>query len=155
MADVHWAESLVRAASLVPIDAEVPDALAHGIEFENVTFSYPGTHRNVLERIHLRLPAGSTVATVGENGAGKSTLLKLLCGFYQCSEGVIKVDGVDMRRFPLAQWRTRIAAGFQDFAKFELPARETIGDVFPPLPESMRRWTSAESSSAARCHAGS
>ena len=75
----------------------------------------------------MTLPARTSVAIVGENGAGKSTLVKLLCGFYQPVRGEILVDGVDLRRMPLDRWRARIAAGFQDFVRFELLAREAVG----------------------------
>ncbi len=98
--------------------------------------AYPsGTSRSVIpERSasssaasNLDLPAGHTVAIVGENGAGKTTLVKLLCRFYEQTDGAIEMDGVDMRRYPLDAWRERIAAGFQDFARFEFIAREVIG----------------------------
>jgi ATP-binding cassette subfamily B protein len=81
----------------------------------------------VLTGVNLFLPAGSTVAIVGENGSGKTTLVKLLCRFYEATSGVITVDSVDLRRLPLDGWRDRIAAGFQDFVRFELLARQTIG----------------------------
>jgi ATP-binding cassette subfamily B protein len=67
------------------------------------------------------------VALVGENGAGKTTLVKLLCRFYDASDGVIAIDGIDIRRLPLEEWRARIAAGFQDFVRFELLARQAVG----------------------------
>jgi ATP-binding cassette subfamily B protein len=67
------------------------------------------------------------VAVVGENGAGKSTLVKLLCRFYEPTAGTIELDGVDLRGLPADRWRERIAAGFQDFSRFELLARETVG----------------------------
>ena len=80
----------------------------------------------MLEGVDLLLPAGKTVAIVGENGAGKTTLVKLLAAFYEPTAGRITVDGVDLRRLrPGRAWRDRIAAGFQDFARFELLARET------------------------------
>lgn len=74
-------------------------------------------------------PIGTTKASaiVGENGAGKTTLVKLLARFYETTAGTIRVDGVDLRRIPLRDWRDRIAAGFQDFARFELLARQTVG----------------------------
>jgi ATP-binding cassette subfamily B protein len=92
-----------------------------------VDFRYPGTDRIVLAGVNLHLPAGSTVAIVGENGAGKSTLVKLLCRFYEPTSGTITADGSDLTRIPLGQWRERIAAGFQDFARFEFVARQTVG----------------------------
>ncbi|HZL80981.1 MAG TPA: ATP-binding cassette domain-containing protein, partial [Demequina sp.] len=90
-------------------------------------FTYPGTDRPVLEGVDLVLPAGSTVAVVGENGAGKTTLVKLLCRFYDATAGTVRVDGVDLRDIDTDEWRTRIAAGFQDFSRFELLARENVG----------------------------
>jgi ATP-binding cassette subfamily B protein len=117
------------AAATQPIENEtpVPDRLVHGIEFDNVTFRYPGTDVDVLRNVSFRIPAGTTVAVVGDNGAGKSTLVKLLCRFYDPSEGTVRVDGVDLRRLDPVKWRDRLSAGFQDFARFELLARETVG----------------------------
>ena len=105
----------------------VPAKLTQGIRVENVDFTYPGTDRPVLTGADLLLPAGSTVAVVGDNGAGKTTLVKLLCGFYQPTEGRITVDGVDLADMDLVEWRKRMSAGFQDFVKFELLARESVG----------------------------
>ncbi|GAA3126507.1 ABC transporter ATP-binding protein [Streptosporangium carneum] len=119
--------ALVTAPEPVPVDADPPQGLRHGIELDGVSFTYPGTDAPVLEDVRLTLPAGATVAVVGENGAGKSTLVKLLCGFYRPSQGRILVDGVDLRRMPVEDWRLRIAAGFQDFVRFEFQARQTVG----------------------------
>ncbi|MGI8809430.1 MAG: ABC transporter ATP-binding protein [Acidimicrobiales bacterium] len=115
-------------AALVPADpAPVPERLESGITFEGVSFTYPGTDAPVLEHVDLHLPAGSTVALVGENGAGKTTLAKLLLRFYEPTEGSIRVDGVDIRRFELDSWRGRLSAGFQDFAHLQFVARESVG----------------------------
>jgi ATP-binding cassette subfamily B protein len=121
-----WLEDY--AASLVEhADAPVPARLAREIRFEHVSFAYPGTERKVLDDIDLTLPAGAVVAIVGENGAGKSTLVKLLCRLYTPSEGRILVDGVDLARIPAEGWRKHLAGAFQDFFRFELPARQTVG----------------------------
>ena len=101
--------------------------LTEGIRIEEVSFSYPGLDEVVLEDITLDLPAGKTVAIVGDNGAGKTTLVKLLCGFYAPTSGRISVDGVPMADLDLDAWRQHIAAGFQDFVRYELLARETVG----------------------------
>jgi ATP-binding cassette subfamily B protein len=105
----------------------VPERLEEGIEVEGLSFRYPGTEKDVLSGVNLTIPAGSTVAIVGENGAGKTTLVKLLCRFYEPKEGRILVDGVDLRRFDVEEWRARLSAAFQDFARLELLARETVG----------------------------
>jgi ATP-binding cassette subfamily B protein len=107
--------------------APVPQRLERGITLEAVSFVYPGTGKPVLEGVDLHLPAGSTAALVGENGAGKTTLVKLLCGMYVPSDGRVLVDGVDLRRLDVAEWRARTSAGFQDFARFMFLVRESVG----------------------------
>ena len=97
----------------------------------------------MLAGVDLHLPPGSTVAIVGENGAGKTTLVKLLCRFYEPTGGSIELDGVDLRRFPLGDWRERIATGFQDFVRFEFLAREAVGVGDLPQIESTPTVTAA------------
>jgi ATP-binding cassette subfamily B protein len=128
MAHVRWLR-LEAAAHADPVRAEqaAPAALRDGIRLTGVAFRYPGTDTDVLRDVTVRIPAGTTVAIVGDNGAGKSTLVKLLCRFYRPTAGEILVDGVDLRRIDPARWRERIAAGFQDFVRFDAPARESIG----------------------------
>jgi ATP-binding cassette subfamily B protein len=132
----EWLEEYVAEREPQAADAPVPERLVDGIRFEDVAFTYPGTDRVVLAGVNLHLPAGSTVAIVGENGAGKSTLVKLLCRFYEPSAGTITVDGVALPRIPLAEWRERITAGFQDFARFEFVARQTVGVGDLPFVDS-------------------
>jgi len=124
---LNYASEAVAAA--VPAEpAPVPDRLRHGIDLCGVSFRYPGEGRSeVLSGIDLHLPAGSTVAIVGENGAGKTSLVKLLCGFYKPTTGTITVDGVDLRRFDVTEWRRRLSGGFQDFARIELLLRQSVG----------------------------
>jgi ATP-binding cassette subfamily B protein len=92
-----------------------------------VTFRYPGTDTDVLHDVDLDLPAGASVAIVGENGAGKTTLVKLLCRFYAPTSGIITVDGVDLQSLDVEAWRAQLAGGFQDFARLELKLRESVG----------------------------
>ena len=104
----------------------VPPELRHGIELREVRFAYqegPPT----LEGVSLTLPAGSTVAVVGDNGAGKSTLVKLLCRFYDPDVGSVTVDGVDLRALDLDGWRAATSGAFQDFSRFKFLAREAVG----------------------------
>jgi ATP-binding cassette subfamily B protein len=121
-----WLEDYA-AASAAPPDAAVPARLHDAIRFEHVSFRYPGTDRWVLRDVDLELRAGSVVALVGENGAGKTTLVKLLCRFYEPTEGRITVDGVDLARMRAAEWRARLSGAFQDFFRFEYDARTSIG----------------------------
>jgi ATP-binding cassette, subfamily B, bacterial len=124
-----WLEDYAEQAAAGPPDpAPVPARLGRGIDLDGVSFSYPFTAgRETLSDVTLHLPAGTVVALVGENGAGKTTLVKLLCGFYQPVEGQITVDGVDLRCFDVAAWRSGMSAAFQDFCSFELLVRETVG----------------------------
>ncbi len=121
-----WLEDY--AASLAaPADLPVPERVTKGIRLDRVSFAYPGTDRLVLRDVSVDLPAGSVVAIVGENGAGKSTLVKLLCKLYAPTSGRILIDGADLARFPADEWRARLAGAFQDFFRFELLARQSIG----------------------------
>ncbi len=107
--------------------AEPPDRLTDGIRFEHVSFSYPGTERLALDDVDLHLPAGSVVAIVGENGAGKTTMVKLLAGMYTPTAGRVTVDGIDVATMASDRWRAKLSGAFQDFFRFELPARHTVG----------------------------
>jgi ABC-type multidrug transport system fused ATPase/permease subunit len=104
---------------------------AHEIRFRNLTFAYPGGAQ-VLEGFDLTIPAGSSLAIVGQNGAGKTTLAKLLCRLYDPQAGGIEVDGIDLREFELASWRSRLTAVFQDFTRFELPLRDNVAPAGAP-----------------------
>jgi len=104
-----------------------PTTLHDGITLDDVSFAYPGSTRPVLRDVDLVLPAGSTVAIVGENGSGKTTLVKLLARLYEPTTGRILADGVDIRTFRVERWREHLSAGFQDFSKFQLLARKSIG----------------------------
>jgi ATP-binding cassette subfamily B protein len=132
------------AARLVPADPRpAPDRLDEGIELRGVRFRYPGTDVDVLADVDLLLPAGSTVAIVGDNGAGKSTLVKLLARFYEPTDGQILLDGVPLTSIPPEAWRERLSAGFQDYTKPELAAREVIGIGHLPDIESESAVTNA------------
>lgn len=123
-----WLQNYARDhATRIDEPVPAPARLDSGIELERVSFTYPGTERPVLEDISVSLPAGSVVAVVGENGAGKTTLVKLLCQLYQPTMGRITVDGIDLARIAHDEWRTRAAGAFQDFARFEFVARESVG----------------------------
>jgi ATP-binding cassette subfamily B protein len=105
-----------------------PGRLSEGIVLEDVSFSYPGSAAApALRDVNLTLPAGGTVAIVGENGAGKTTLVKLLCGFYRPTTGRILADGIDLDEMSADQWRRCIAAGFQDFVRYEFSAQYAVG----------------------------
>ena len=121
-----WLEDYA-AALAASADLAAPAALTEGIRVEHLSFAYPGTERLVLDDVSLDLPAGAVVAVVGENGAGKTTLVKLLCKLYEPTSGGILVDGVPLARVSADEWRGRLAGAFQDFFRFELRARHSVG----------------------------
>ena len=104
----------------------------------SVVFAYPGSDRPVLDGFDLTVPAGSSLAIVGQNGAGKTTLAKLLCRLYDPQGGAIEVDGVDLRDLDVDAWRSRLAAVFQDFIRFELPLRDNVAPGGAPDHEIVR-----------------
>lgn len=99
---------------------------AREIRFRGVRFTYETGGAPVLDGFDLTIPAGTSLAIVGQNGAGKTTLAKLLCRLYDPQEGAIEIDGVDLRTLDLGQWRSRLAAVFQDYTRFELSLRDNV-----------------------------
>jgi ATP-binding cassette subfamily B protein len=116
-------EPLIPAAASV---RDVPTTFEAGIEFDDVTFTYPGGTEPAVEHLSLHLRGGELVALVGENGAGKSTLIKLLLRFYDPGHGVIRAGGADLRDLDPEAWRGRIGVLFQDYASYELSVRENV-----------------------------
>jgi ATP-binding cassette subfamily B protein len=128
-----WLEDHHAAAVAASGTAKPPERLTSGIDIRDLSFRYPGTERTVLSSLTLTLPAGATVAIVGENGSGKTTLVKLLLGMYKPTSGEILADGVPLASIDHESWRERCTAAFQDFARFSLPAVESVGVA--DLPE--------------------
>ena len=118
---------LVQASNPQP----VPKPIKHGIVFDDVTFSYPGTSRVALKNINLMIKPGETIALVGENGSGKTTLVKLICRLYDVTEGSISIDGLDIRQIEPKTLQRQISAIFQDFGRYNLSVRDNIwlGDI--------------------------
>jgi ATP-binding cassette subfamily B protein len=124
-----WLEDHERSLRVTgPLRAAAPASLRSGIVLDGLRFAYPGSEdQTVLGPLSLELPAGRAIALVGHNGAGKTTLVKLLAGMYRPSEGRILIDGVDLAQIDLAEWRGRVSAAFQDFVRFQLRLRESVG----------------------------
>jgi ABC-type multidrug transport system fused ATPase/permease subunit len=126
--------AMAPIGALVAGDRDAGRRPAREIRFRNVTFAYPGG-APVLENFDLTIPAGSSMAIVGQNGAGKTTLAKLLCRFYDPQSGAIEIDGIDVRQFEISSWRSRVTAVFQDFTRFELPLRDNVAPGGAPDAE--------------------
>jgi ABC-type multidrug transport system fused ATPase/permease subunit len=117
--------AMERGGALTSGNRSAGASPAREIRFRDVTFGYPGG-APVLDGFDLTIPAGSSLAIVGQNGAGKTTLAKLLCRLYDPQNGSIEIDGVDLRDLDLESWRSRLAAVFQDFLRLELPLRDNV-----------------------------
>jgi len=117
----------LRAAGPGRSPAPAPVRVHTGIVLQGLTFAYPGTDTPVLGPLDLELPAGRTIALVGENGAGKTTLVKLLCSMYRPTAGRVLVDGIDLETVAPEEWRERVTAAFQDFQHLHFPLRQSVG----------------------------
>lgn len=98
-----------------------------GIEIEHLSFCYPGSKKSTIADINLTINPGEMLVVVGENGAGKTTLGKLLGRLYDPTGGSIAWNGKDLRSYPLAYVRSRIAVVMQDYARFPSTVRENVG----------------------------
>lgn len=127
-----------------------PRPIRGGFEFSNVSFSYAGAERRVLDNVSFRFYPGERIALVGENGAGKTTLVKLLARLYDPTEGRILLDGVDLRDYDVDQLRQEIGVIFQDYMRYDMLASENIGvGRIERLSDQERIRASAEKSLAA------
>jgi ABC-type multidrug transport system fused ATPase/permease subunit len=125
-------ESAMAPAGALPSGDRPADGLpTREIRFRDVTFGYPGGPA-VVEHFDLSIPAGTSLAIVGQNGAGKTTLAKLLCRLYDPQAGAIEIDGIDLRELSLDSWRRRVTAVFQDFTRFELSLADNVAPLGAP-----------------------
>ncbi len=121
--------SFLSIEPLVPVPVNpvpVPVSISRGIEFDDVSFSYPGGTEPAVAGLNLHIRSGELIALVGENGAGKSTLVKLLPRFYDAERGSVRLGGVDLRDLDPQALRSRIGVLFQDYANYELSVRENV-----------------------------
>jgi ATP-binding cassette subfamily B protein len=107
--------------------APAPRSVEGAIRLEAVSYRYPGARRDAVDGVSLHLPAGAVVAIVGENGAGKTTLVKMLSGLLRPTTGRILIDGTDVTEVDATAWRGALSGAFQDFMRFEVLARESVG----------------------------
>jgi ATP-binding cassette subfamily B protein len=131
VAALRRVEAAVGAGTLAAGSAPVA-ARPKEIRFHNVSFAYTEGGRPVLDGFDLTIPAGTSMAIVGQNGAGKTTLAKLLCRLYDTTSGSIEIDGAPLDSLDLRQWRAGVAAVFQDFIRFELSLRHNVAPAGAP-----------------------
>ena len=106
-----------------------PKADGYMLTLENVTFRYPGTETNILENVNLTIHPGEKLAIVGLNGAGKTTLVKLLCGFYDPTEGRVLLNGQDIREFNRRQYYELFSAVYQNFSIMDTTVAEAVSQT--------------------------
>lgn len=114
---------------------KVERGVGHTIVFEHVSFRYPGTERDVLQDINLTISPGELVVFVGLNGAGKTTLIKLLMRLYDPTDGMILLDGHDIREYDVTELYDMFGIVFQDYGKYAVSVRENIafGEVMKDI----------------------
>ena len=141
-------ERILDAPVMADADpARATDPADDSIEFDRVTFSYPGTDRPALKNMSLRVPAGATVALVGPSGSGKTTAASLVPRFWDVCEGAVRIGGVDVRDIPLSSLMDRVAFVFQNDRLFKQSLADNIRAA---RPDAAREEVEA-AAHAARC----
>ncbi|MDP8937220.1 MAG: ATP-binding cassette domain-containing protein [Actinomycetota bacterium] len=123
-------EAMLAATPDLPGDGPAPE-LRTAIRVEGVRYRYPRTDRDVLAGVDLEIPAGTSMAIVGDNGAGKSTLVTVLARLHDPTAGRITVDGTDLATVAPAAWQRSVAAVSQHALRLPLPARENVAGGRP------------------------
>lgn len=116
---------------------------SRGLEFEHVSFAYPGSARSALNDVSLQIRPGESLALVGENGSGKTTLIKLLTRLYEPTGGQIYLDGLALQEWDVESLRQRIGVIFQDFGRYQFSVGENIGAGDVRHIDDAERWASA------------
>jgi ABC-type multidrug transport system fused ATPase/permease subunit len=100
--------------------------LTRAIEFDGVTFTYPGSEQPAVRNVSVTIPAGLTTALAGPSGAGKTTLVNLICRFYDADAGAIRMDGEPIEHLDIASWRNAVGIVSQDIYVFGASVLENI-----------------------------
>ena len=126
-----------------------PRPIKRGFEFKEVSFSYPGAERLILNGLNFRLEPGERIALIGQNGQGKTTIVKLITRLYDPTAGKILLDGVDLREYNIEDLCREIGVIFQDFMRYEMTARENIATGRIEFLDDLERIRSAAEKSLA------
>ena len=119
--------SLKPEVTNIPRPQSFPQPIEQGLSIKNVTFTYPGADKPTLRNINVDIKPGESIALVGLNGAGKTTLLKLITRLYDVDSGTITIDGIPLQEIKLSELHTNIGVLNQDFARYQLSAKDNIG----------------------------
>ena len=139
---MRMATTFGRSAELIPLAQyyfeimNTKDEMTYGdktfdtdsfeIEFDNVSFKYPGSTTYALRNINFKINNGEHLAVVGKNGSGKTTFIKLLCRFYDVDEGEIRINGVNIKEYTKESILRLYSVVFQDFKLFSLPVYQNL-----------------------------
>jgi len=148
VADFFKLRSLPPLLSTTPTTKKLSPYTTPHIEFENVSFTYPQQQKPALTHINLTIPPGSRLALVGQNGAGKTTLIKLLCRFYDPTQGKILINGTNLRDINLDSWYHLLGILSQEYARYRFPVKEAIGLGNTTIPFEKSRLVSAAKKSS-------
>ena len=124
-------------------DAKQGPEPGRGLEFKNVSFSYPGSNGKALNNVSFQISPGESLALVGENGSGKTTLIKMLTRLYEPTEGEIILDGLGLQDWDVEALRQRIGVIFQDFGRYQFSVGENIGAGDVRYIDDAERWAAA------------
>ncbi|KDR84731.1 hypothetical protein GALMADRAFT_284753 [Galerina marginata CBS 339.88] len=113
--------------------------LGISVEFRDVSFKYPGSDAYALHHTSFKIDRGQLCVIVGNNGSGKSTILKLIARLYDPTDGLILIDGIDIKTLRLADLRRAISVLFQDYTLFPLSIRDNIGLGDPTHASSLSK----------------
>ncbi len=128
-----------------------PRPIRTGLEFQDVTFAYPGSAAPILQALSFRLERGQRTALVGENGEGKTTLVKLMMRLYDPCQGRILLDGQDLREMNADELRKEVGVIFQDFVRYDWPVRENIAaGHIESLNDDSALWDASNKSNASQ-----